>query len=258
MSLRLDDTIAAIASAPGSSLRGIIRISGHNVGDLVQRLFNQEFTSDSGSVQTARAHQVSILLEGDLSLTVRLLFWPDHRSFTGEPLAELHGIGSPPLLEEILQRICVSGARPADRGEFTLRAFLAGRIDLVQAEAVLGVIDAADSEELTTALEQLGGGISSKIAAAREQLLLHLADLEAGLDFVEEDIDFVSRPDLLLRLTDAEHWVELLLTQATDRLQSTGRRRVVLAGLPNAGKSTLFNHLAGAEAALVSPTPGTT
>jgi len=257
MSMNLDDTIAAIASAPGTAIRGILRISGPSVREVLTRILNESSLPDH--IGAAQAFSVSLpVAEGTLSVPAQLLFWPNQRSFTGEPLAEIHLVGSPPLLEELLERICLSGARPAERGEFTLRAFLAGRIDLMQAEAVLGVIDATDSSELTTALEQLGGGLSSQIAAAREQLLLHLADLEAGLDFVEEDIDFVSRPELTARLDEAARWIELLLSQADNRLQSTGRWRVVLAGLPNAGKSTLFNRLVGTDAALVSAVAGTT
>ncbi len=257
MAFSLHDTIAALASAPGSAVRGIIRISGGDTIDLLRRL-----VVDSAPLTNIRHPQsvpVDIPLDqGRLKFTGDLLLWPNHRSYTGEVLAELHLPGAPVLLEEVLEQIHVLGARPAERGEFTLRAFLAGRIDLVQAEAVLGVIDAGNEQELKTALSQLGGGLSEKISITREQLLLHLADLEAGLDFVEEDIEFVSRPELLQRLQEAAHWVDLLLQQAHERLQTTGRRKVVLAGQPNAGKSTLFNALAQADAALVSPIAGTT
>jgi tRNA modification GTPase len=187
-----------------------------------------------------------------------LLFWPTSRSFTGEPVAEFHLPGSVPLLNEVLEEVCTRGARPAQQGEFTLRAFLAGRIDLVQAEAVLGVIDAGDQTELQTALGQLAGGISHVISDVREQLLLHLADLEAGLDFVDEDIEFVSRPELARRLEQGEDLLRRLLDQAARRMHSTARPRVVLAGLPNAGKSTLFNTLVGSQAAIVSHMAGTT
>ena len=143
-------------------------------------------------------------------------------------------------------------------GEFTLRAFLAGRLDLLQAEAVLGVIDAEDHAQLQTALEQLAGGLSGRIGELREQLLLHLADLEAGLDFVDEDLDFVSRDILRERLEEGIARLDTLIAQAERRMTLSGRRQVVLAGLPNAGKSTLFNALAGRAAAIVSPMRGTT
>ncbi len=123
---------------------------------------------------------------------------------------------------------------------------------------MLGVIDARDHEELETALKQLGGGLSGKIAEVRGDLLDLLSDLEAGLDFVEEDIEFVERADLIARLNAAAETIGRLSTQAESRMQSTGRLRVVLAGLPNAGKSFLFNALVGDEAAIVSDIKGTT
>ena len=191
-------------------------------------------------------------------MPVCVLLWPLSRSFTGQSTAEMHCVGCPPLLEAVLEELYRNGARPARPGEFTLRAFLAGRIDLLQAEAVLGVIDAHDHLELETALRQLAGGISGKMAAVREELLNLLADLEAGLDFVEEDIEFVGQGELVNRIALACDVLRELLQQSSARMQSTGRRRVVLAGLPNAGKSTLFNALVGREAALVSEVRGTT
>jgi tRNA modification GTPase len=189
---------------------------------------------------------------------VALYLWPSRKSYTGEPLAEVHAVGSPPLLEAMLGDLFGSGARPARPGEFTLRAFLSGRLDLVQAEAVLGVIDAQGESELRVALEQLAGGLSGKIGAVRGDLLDLLADLEAGLDFTEEGIEFVSRGALVKRMESARHALQAVLDQAVGRIQSATRLRVVLAGLPNAGKSTLFNALAGKPLALVSDVRGTT
>lgn len=265
------ETIAALASANGPAARGIIRLSGPaTLSVLGELLDDKDVTLDP---LRPRRYPVRIPLREDgcsppgssdeiasssLSLPADLFLWPTRRSFTGEPLAELHLIGSPPLLNEVLEMLFTRGARPAERGEFTLRAFLAGRIDLVQAEAVLGVIEASSSAELETALGQLAGGISGKIREFREQLLLHLADLEAGLDFVEEDIEFVQREELVRRLETAANFLRDLLMQSRDRMQSTGRAHVVLAGLPNAGKSTLFNRLIGMQAALVSTVAGTT
>ena len=192
------------------------------------------------------------------ALPVLLYLWPTRRSYTGQPVVEIHAPGSPPLLEAVLADLFQRGVRPAAAGEFTLRAFLSGRIDLVQAEAVLGVIDAADTQHLTAALRQLAGGVSGRIARLRDGLMDLLADLEAGLDFVDEDIQFISRDEVVRRISAAEVEVDELLAQCESRMQSTGRVRVVLAGLPNAGKSTLFNALVGREAALISRTAGTT
>lgn len=191
-------------------------------------------------------------------LAVDIQLWPDVRSYTGQPLAELHTVGSPPVLQTILAAVYRCGARPAQPGEFTLRAFLAGKLDLLQAEAVLGVIDARDNHELQTALQQLAGGISQRMALIRGDLIELLADLEAGLDFVEEHIEFVEHAEVCRRVAAAKSFVDQLCRQVATRMHAGERPKVLLAGLPNAGKSTLFNWLAGSDRALVSPIGGTT
>ena len=259
MSFGLDDTIAALASAPGPGGRGIVRLSGADTVNVLERCFAAEADPEWTTRRTP--HRVSgwlRLVEIAASLPVALHFWPTTRSYTGQTMAELHTIGSPPLLEAVLATLFDLGVRPARAGEFTLRAFLAGRIDLVQAEAVIGVVDAHDHVELKLALEQLAGGVSSRIDAIQTELIDLLADLEAGLDFTDEDIEFVDRQTVSQRVAQAHEELRKLLADATDRMQSTGRRRVVIAGLPNAGKSTLFNALTGRSAALVSEFEGTT
>jgi tRNA modification GTPase len=170
----------------------------------------------------------------------------------------LHTIGSPPLLAALLRGVCGAGARLAEPGEFTLRAFLAGRLDLTQAEAVLGVIDAADRRQLDVALAQLAGGLSGPLSSLRDELLNLLADLEAGLDFTEEDLQFISSADLQSRLTAAAENIRGLLARMRSRTRSEFEPRVALIGWPNVGKSSLFNALVGRSAALVSDSPGTT
>ncbi|HET6325542.1 MAG TPA: tRNA modification GTPase [Planctomycetaceae bacterium] len=258
-SFQLDDTIGALASALGPAARGIVRLSGPEALNCLASWFEP---TDGVRWQSARApacHAGGLRLEGLRSaLEVIVYAWPNARSYTGQPLVEIHGPGSPPLLEAALARAFAAGVRPAHPGEFTLRAFLAGRIDLLQAEAVLGVIDAAGEDALGVALRQLAGGISGRMTQMRGDLIDLLADLEAGLDFVEEGIEFVSREELARRIRRSEETVDELLRQCAGRSQSVGRRRVVLAGLPNAGKSTLFNALLSRDAALVSPRAGTT
>jgi tRNA modification GTPase len=259
MHFQLDDTIGALAGAAGAAGRGIIRVSGPAAVTSVETLFEPVDERRWKSARFASAHSGVLRLTAVRApLPVLLYLWPTGRSYTGQPVVEIHAPGSPPLLEAVLADLFARGVRPASAGEFTLRAFLAGRIDLVQAEAVLGVIDAADTQHLTAALRQLAGGVSGRIAQLRSRLMDLLADLEAGLDFVEEDIQFVSRDEVIRRITTAEAAIDELLTQCNSRMQSTGRVRIVLAGLPNAGKSTLFNELVGCDAALISRTAGTT
>ncbi len=259
MQFNLDDTIAALASAAGSAARGIIRLSGSGVQPAIDKVFTPDDSHRWNAATRAQRH-LGILRLRDFRTPLQAVvyLWPNARSYTGQPSAELHLPGSPPLLEAALGELYAHGARPAHAGEFTMRAFLAGRIDLVQAEAVLGVIDADDQPRLKTALSQLAGGVSGRIDAVQSDLLNLLADLEAGLDFVEDDIEFVSRNELLTRVKSAWDAMAQLLAQASSRMLSTGRRRVVIAGLPNAGKSTLFNALLGRNAALVSDSRGTT
>lgn len=173
-------------------------------------------------------------------------------------MAEFHSYGSIPLLEATIEFLCENGTRLARRGEFTMRAFLSGRIDLLQAEAVLGVIDATDHEELQKALSQLGGRITSRLAKLRSDLIALLGDLEAGLDFVEEDIEFITKSEIAGRLDAALIVLDEMAADSANRLPTGYRRRIVLAGLPNAGKSTLFNRFVGQQKAIVSPIAGTT
>jgi tRNA modification GTPase len=259
-SVQLDDTIAALASAPGHAARGIIRVSGVRARSVIEALFTPlEPGSTTFPCPIAWRYPGKLTVRGlRRPLAADLYFWPNRRSYTGQPLAELHTISSPPMLEAVLGDLFAKGARPAEPGEFTLRAFLAGRIDLTQAEAVLGVIDAGSDLELRTALEQLAGGLSSAIVRLRGDLLDLLADLEAGLDFADEAIEFVSHGALVGRLGLARDGVDSLLEQAAARARPAPRSRVVLAGPPNAGKSTLFNRLLGSRAALVSEVAGTT
>jgi tRNA modification GTPase len=259
-SLNFDDTIAALASAAGHGARGIIRVSGVRTRAVLETLFSPRETGAAALARTiAWRYPGELRISGlRLALAADVYFWPNRRSYTGQPLAELHVISSPPILEAVLSDLFAEGVRPAEPGEFTLRAFLAGRIDLTQAEAVLGVIDAQTDLELQSALEQLAGGLSSSIVRLRGELLDLLADLEAGLDFADEAIEFVSHGALVGRLGLAREGIGSLLEQAAARMRESPKSRVVLAGPPNAGKSTLFNRLVGANAALVSDVAGTT
>lgn len=256
MTLDLDDTIAAPATAPGRALRGIVRVSGTRSLDCAAAVFRG---GDLRAALTASIVTGDVLLPRNLGPVPAMAYvWPGTRSYTRQPTVELHLPGSPPILDAVLELLCQAGARLARPGEFTLRAFLAGRLDLTQAEAVLGVIDARGSEQLQTALSQLAGGLAGPLADLRSRLLDLLAHLEAGLDFVDEDIEFISAAELIHQLTAASQQVTQLAERMRSRRDPADLPRVVLVGPPNAGKSSLLNALAGQDSAIVSPQAGTT
>ena len=254
-----DDTIVAIASAPGGAARGIVRLSGPAVLSLLDACFVAAGPSPSTvRVPTVLSGTIPLACLGNSGLETDVYLWPNARSYTRQPTAEMHTIGSPPLLAAIVEKFCAAGARLAEPGEFTLWAFLAGRLDLTQAEAVLGVIDSRGERELNSALAQLAGGFARPLNALRETLLDLLAQLEAGLDFVEEDIQFITSAEVAAQLERAAATISQLSAQLSHRAQSDVLARVALVGWPNVGKSSLFNALAAGGAALVADAPGTT
>jgi tRNA modification GTPase len=250
-----EDTIVAPSSAAGPGARAIVRLTG----PAALAIASQVFRSDSEIQPDARRWYAGDVHLPNVAcpLPVDVYLWPAPRTYTGQELVELHTISSPPLVELLIAELIRAGARAAQPGEFTMRAFLAGKLDLPRAEAVLGVIEAGSRDELKQALAQLAGGVSQPLNALRDDLLNLLADLEAGLDFAEEDIHFVGREDLLLRLGKGLAQLTNLKRQFEQRAVSGRPFRVVIAGRPNVGKSSLFNALTGG-AALVSPESGTT
>jgi tRNA modification GTPase len=273
------DTIAAVASPPGPGLRGLVRLSGprawpialqgftsENGAPLRRGLADEPGSAGGSSSQTAPLPQRAELLSGALHLDglalplpVAIAVWPGPRTYTGQPITEIHTPGSVPLTNLVLTHCLSLGARLAEPGEFTLRAFLSGRIDLTQAEAVLAVIDAQSAVQLDAALNQLAGGLATPLMALRDHLLDLLAHLEAGLDFVDEpDVDPIGRQILAGELAEASATIAALAGRLRDRDRPEGAPRVVLVGPPNAGKSRLFNALVGDTRAIVSTQAGTT
>lgn len=255
--MNVDDTIAAVASAPGGAYRGVVRLSGPQVAACLTACFRSGTQPAAVSAASVLSGQLSLGQPlGDVACDLYL--WPGARSYTRQPVAELHTIGSPPVLQAALRAVCQAGARLAEPGEFTLRAFLAGRLDLTQAEAVLGVIDAHNRTELDVALRQLAGGLAGPLQQLRDRLLDLLAHVEAGLDFADEDIEFIAPQDLRRQLDGAAQEITRLAAQVSSRGHADEQFRVVLMGWPNVGKSSLMNALVGEPAALVSQQAGTT
>jgi len=246
------DTIAAIATAPGRGGVGIIRISGSNLLPFAFAL--------SGTTPRPRHATMANFLAADGSAidSGLLLFFPDPYSFTGEDVLEVHGHGGPVVMQMLLARCLDLGARLAEPGEFSRRAFLKGKLDLAQAEAVADLIDAATSSAARSAMRSLQGEFSKAVHGLTEELIDLRMLVEATLDFPEEDIDFLRKADAFGRLSR----LQLRLTEVFDRAQQgkllQSGLHVVLAGQPNVGKSSLLNRLAGDELAIVTPFAGTT
>lgn len=254
----ISDTIVAVASAADPAPRGIIRLSGETCREVLCSAFPELATACPGSGQRPWSTKLSLPIGGQQVAAGRLLVWPGRSSYTRQPAAEFHLLGAPVLLQLAVEAFCRAGARLANPGEFTLRAFLSGRIDLTQAEAVLGLIDAESESAFQTALRQSSGGLAAPFVRLRDELMDLLAELEATLDFIDQDIEFISRAELEQKIRGAEQSAGDLASQIASRRELVKPAEVVLAGAPNAGKSSLFNRMVGSELAITSPLAGTT
>ncbi len=245
-------TIAAVATASGAGGIGVVRVSGAGVPAIAETLL--------GRVPAPRYAHLAALREADGTLIDRglLLHFPAPHSYTGEDVLELQCHGSPMLLDALLRRVCELGARLAQPGEFTQRAFLNGKLDLTQAEAVADLIAARSDSAVRAAIRSLDGAFSARVADLLQALVQLRVHIEAAIDFPDEDVDFLADPAIAAQLGDVRDRVALLQAEAQRGMRLNDGLRVAIVGRPNAGKSSLLNALAGTDRAIVTPIAGTT
>lgn len=246
------DTIVAIATAAGRGGLGIVRVSGSKVATIASGLLG---LVPKPRVATSRVFRDR---DGNAIDSGLALFFPAPHSFTGEDVLELHAHGSPVVLDLLTARALELGARLAEPGEFSRRAFINNKIDLAEAEAIADLIDSASAQAARAAVRSLQGEFSKRIHALVEALIATRMYVEAAIDFPEEEIDFLADESLRLRFAELLARLEEITATARQGALLRDGMTVVIAGKPNAGKSSLLNALAGYEAAIVTPIAGTT
>jgi len=256
VNLKLDDTIAAISTPPGRGGLGIIRLSGSQARSVVEKIlrFPHPPTWKAWKATMAQLGDE----QGNIVDEVVVSFFKAPKSYTTEDVVEICCHGSPVILRYCLEKACQAGARLAEPGEFTLRAFLHGRIDLPQAEAVRDLIEATTLYQARVAAQQAGGAVSQRIAPIKRRLTELIALLEAGIDFAEDDVPIASTEEIICRLDPIEHDVARLVASFSYGKLVHDGLVLAIVGRPNVGKSSLFNRLLEQERAIVTDIPGTT
>jgi tRNA modification GTPase len=247
-----EETIVAVATPPGRGAIGVVRVSGIGVPAIAERLL--------GGLPPARqaCYRAFCDESGETIDQGIALYFPAPRSFTGEPVLELQGHGGNVVLDLLIARVINLGARPARPGEFSERAFLSGKIDLAQAEAIADLIDSATARAARAAIHSLEGEFSRSINALVESLTQLRVEVEAAIDFPEEEIDFLSDQHIASGLECLRNDVTAIRTRAVQGRLLRDGMTLAIVGPPNAGKSSLLNRLTGRDSAIVTHVPGTT
>lgn len=252
MNAAVQDTIAAIATAAGAGGVGIVRLSGPRARVIAASLCQRQLAPRHAHYVRFRDHDGSAIDDG-----IALAF-PAPHSFTGEDVVELQAHGSPVVLQQLVARACALGARHARPGEFSERAFLNGRIDLAQAEAIADLIAAADTRAARAARRALDGVFSHRVDAIADGLLALRVHVEAAIDFADESLDTLGGREVKAGLQQTQDLLATLLAEAERGRKLRDGLHAVIVGPPNAGKSSLLNVLAGSERAIVTDIAGTT